>query len=96
MKNGPPKIQTGGGEFSIEEWDKLLEEVDGALDAFKEELRERIAKAKAKELLSNDTEKTALANAADDTAEDEGAPAGQQFYGFDLREKESTLFLSGR
>lgn len=69
VKNGPPKIQTGGGEFSIEEWDKLLEEVDGALDAYKEELRERIAKIKAKELLSSDTEKTALANASD--AEDE-------------------------
>lgn len=76
VKNGPPKIQTGGGEFSIEEWDKLLEEVDGALDAFKEELRERIAKAKAKELLSNDTEKTALANAADDEAEEEEAVEG--------------------
>lgn len=69
VKNGPPKIQTGGGEFSIEEWEKLLEEVDGALDAYKEELRERIAKLKEKQLLSSDTEKTALANAGD--AEDE-------------------------
>lgn len=71
VKNGPPKIQTGGGEFSIEEWDKLLEEVDGALDAYKEELRERIAKLKAKELLSSDTEKTALANASDEEDEEE-------------------------
>lgn len=69
VKNGPPKIQTGGGEFSIEEWDKLLEEVDDALDAYIEELRERIAKLKEKQLLSSDTEKTALANAGD--AEDE-------------------------
>ncbi|MCM1257922.1 MAG: hypothetical protein NC307_08715 [Roseburia sp.] len=71
VKNGPPKIQTGGGEFSIEEWDKLLAEVDGALDAYKEELRERIAKLKAKELLSSDTEKTALANASDAKDEEE-------------------------
>lgn len=36
VKNGPPKIQTGGAEFSIEEWDKLLERVDGVIDAIKE------------------------------------------------------------
>ncbi|MCX4318901.1 hypothetical protein AALB52_05665 [Lachnospiraceae bacterium 38-14] len=71
VKNGPPKIQTGGGEFSIEEWDKLMEDMDDTLDAFKEELRERIAKEKDKQLLSSDSEKTALINAADDSGDEE-------------------------
>lgn len=71
VKNGPPKIQTGAGEFSIEEWDKLMEDIDDTLDAFKEELRERIAKIKDKQLLSSDSEKTALAKAADDSGEEE-------------------------
>lgn len=71
VKNGPPKIQTGGGEFSVEEWDKLMEDIDEILDAFKEELRERIAKEKDKQLLSSDSEKTALINAEDDSGEEE-------------------------
>lgn len=70
VKNGPPKIQTGGGEFSIEEWDKLMEDIDDTLDAFKEELRERIAKEKDKQLLSSDSEKTALINGADDSGDE--------------------------
>lgn len=76
VKNGPPKIQTGAGEFSIEEWDKLMEDIDDTLDAFKEELRERIAKIKDKQLLSSDSEKTALAKAADDSGEEEVEKAG--------------------
>ncbi|MCM1387455.1 MAG: hypothetical protein NC231_09015 [Bacillus sp. (in: Bacteria)] len=46
IKNGPPKYLIGNSEYSIKEWDKLIEGVDGQLDAIKEELRERIEKMK--------------------------------------------------
>lgn len=49
IKNGPPKIQTGAAEFSIDEWNRLLEKVDESLDESKEELRKRIEKLKEKE-----------------------------------------------
>lgn len=41
IKNGPPKIQTGGSEFSVKEWEKLLEEIDDYLDEVREEQRVR-------------------------------------------------------
>ncbi len=44
IKNGPPKYMIGNSEFSVEEWDKLLEDFDDQLDALREEMRERIAK----------------------------------------------------
>lgn len=50
IKNGPPKYLIGNSEFSIEEWDKLLEGVDGELDAIREELRERIEKMKEQQM----------------------------------------------
>ncbi len=50
IKNGPPKYLIGNSEFSIEEWDKLLEGIDGELDAIKEELRERIEKMKEQQM----------------------------------------------
>lgn len=34
------------GEFSNEEWDKLLSKVDNALEAYKEDLKEREEEAK--------------------------------------------------
>lgn len=46
IKNGPPKYLIGNSEFSIEEWDKLLESIDEQLDDIREEMRERIAKLK--------------------------------------------------
>ncbi|MBO5209691.1 MAG: hypothetical protein J6B68_10160 [Lachnospiraceae bacterium] len=46
IKNGPPKYLIGSSEFSAEEWDKLLESVDGQLDDIREEMRERIEKMK--------------------------------------------------
>ncbi|MCM1040189.1 MAG: hypothetical protein NC434_12785 [Ruminococcus sp.] len=46
IKNGPPKYMIGNSEFSIAEWDKLLEGIDDQLDAIREELRERIEKMK--------------------------------------------------
>lgn len=50
IKNGPPKYLIGNSEFSIKEWDKLLEGIDGQLDAIKEELRERIEKMKEEQM----------------------------------------------
>lgn len=50
IKNGPPKYLIGNSEFSIKEWDKLLEGIDGELDAIKEELRERIEKMKEQQM----------------------------------------------
>lgn len=47
IENGPPKYAIGNSEFSIEEWDKLIEDVDEALDAIREAMREEIAKRKA-------------------------------------------------
>ena len=44
IKNGPPKIVTGGAEFSVKEWDKLIESLDRYLEEVRAELRERIAK----------------------------------------------------
>ena len=46
IKEGPPKIVTGGAEFSEEEWEKLIRKIDRDIDAYKEELRERIRKQK--------------------------------------------------
>lgn len=46
IKNGPPKYLIGNAEFSIEEWDKLLESIDEQLDDIREEMRERIEKLK--------------------------------------------------
>lgn len=44
IKNGPPKYMIGNTEFSVEEWDKFMEGVDGQIDDIKEETRSRIAK----------------------------------------------------
>lgn len=44
IKEGPPKIQIGGAEFSEEEWKQLLKKIDKDIDAYKEELRERVRK----------------------------------------------------
>lgn len=46
IKEGPPKIQTGGAEFSQKDWERLLRKIDKAIDAYKEELRERLRKLK--------------------------------------------------
>lgn len=50
IKNGPPKYMIGNSEFSVAEWDKLLEGIDGQIDAIREELRERIEKMKEEQL----------------------------------------------
>lgn len=50
IKNGPPKYMIGNAEFSVEEWDKLLEDFDDQLDALREEMRERIEKMQAQQM----------------------------------------------
>ena len=52
IKNGPPKYMIGNSEFSVEEWDKLLEDFDDQLDALREELRERIEAMKEQQELA--------------------------------------------
>lgn len=49
LKDGPPKIPIGGAEFTEEEWEKLIRKIDRDIDAYKEELRERIRKRKEAE-----------------------------------------------
>ena len=46
IKEGPPKIQIGGSDFTQEEWETLLRKIDKDIDAYKEELRERVQKEK--------------------------------------------------
>lgn len=46
IKNGPPKYLIGSQEYSVEEWEKLLEGVDGQLEDIREELREWIEQMK--------------------------------------------------
>ena len=59
IKNGPQKFQIGGTEFSLEQWDKLIEKVDVNLEGIKEDLAERIEdkkKAEAEKKLEADKE----------------------------------------
>lgn len=51
IKEGPPKIQIGGAEFTEEEWKRLLKKIDKDIDAYKEELRERVRRQQEKEAL---------------------------------------------
>lgn len=46
IKNGPPKYMIGNSEFSIEEWEKFLENIDGQIDDIKEETEEMIERLK--------------------------------------------------
>jgi len=54
VKNGAPKFQVGGSELSIDEWNHLLEKIDGNLDDIKNQMAERIKKIKE----SQDNNKT--------------------------------------
>lgn len=47
IKNGPPKYRLGSGEWSIEEWEELIDKIDEDIEMVKKELRERIEKQKA-------------------------------------------------
>lgn len=59
IKEGSPKILIGGAEFSKEEWESLLKRIDKDIDAYKEELRERIKKKEEKEALKRASESAA-------------------------------------
>lgn len=54
MKNGPPKIQIGGAELSNEEWQELIEKVDGNLEDIRKELEERIKAQQAEQAQEED------------------------------------------
>lgn len=77
LKEGPPKIQIGGAEFSEEEWEKLMKRIDREIDAYKAELRERIRKDQEKEPISppsgSAVETKSLAETAGVEPESEGA-----------------------
>ena len=65
IKEGPPKIQIGGSEFSQKEWEQLLKKIDKDIDAYKEELRERIRKRNEQKMLAEDAgSATAMENQA--------------------------------
>lgn len=49
IKNGPPKIATGASELSIEEWDKLIKNIDDIIKDIKLEQHERFEKAEKEE-----------------------------------------------
>lgn len=40
IENGPPKFSIGKSEFTIDEWDRLLEGVDEQIDEIKDEIRQ--------------------------------------------------------
>lgn len=42
VKEGPPEFAIGAAEFSVKDWEKMLEAVDEEIDAMKEDLQERI------------------------------------------------------
>ncbi len=44
IKEGAPKIQIGASFFSEKEWKQLLKKIDKDIDAYKEELRQRVKK----------------------------------------------------
>lgn len=41
IENGPQKFQIGSTEYSVEEWDKLMEKIDKDIENVKEEQKER-------------------------------------------------------
>ncbi len=54
IKNGPPKFATGATQMSVEEWDKLVKNLDDTIDDVKkeqeQELKKRLEKEEQKEL----------------------------------------------
>lgn len=68
IKNGPPKYMIGNSEFSIEEWEKFLESIDGQIDDIKEETRELIERLKEEhnERLAQTAEEQAVNDSKED------------------------------
>ena len=54
INNGPPKFATGATQMSVEEWDKLVKNLDDTIDDVKkeqeQELKKRLEKEEQKEL----------------------------------------------
>lgn len=63
IKNGPPKFQIGGCEYSVDEWKKLMESIDKDIENVKEEQQARFEKQEEelleKELLEEEQIKEA-------------------------------------
>lgn len=69
IKNGPPKYQIGNAEYSIADWNKLLESIDDQIDAIKEELREWIEKMKEQQMKAELSQEQAQENTSEEDAE---------------------------
>lgn len=54
IRNGPPKFQTGGEEFSEEEWKRLVEELDTYLEEVRKEQSERMEKQEKEDAVSSE------------------------------------------
>lgn len=50
IKNGPPKFATGATQMSVEEWDKLVKNLDDVKKEQEQELKKRLEKEEQKEL----------------------------------------------
>ena len=68
IKEGPPKIQIGGSEFSEEEWEQLMKKIDEDIDAYKEELRQRILKQKEESEAGKEADSAAETKSLAETA----------------------------
>lgn len=88
IKEGPPKIQIGGSEYSEKDWEKLMRKMDEAIDAYKEELRQRIRKDKDQDAAGKEagsaTETKSLAEVA-------GMDAGEKDIEEQKKPKESGI-----
>lgn len=77
IKDGPPKIQIGGSEFSEKEWEQLLRKIDKDIDAYKEELRERIRKQQEAAAMKKAAAGTVASEAAEAIAGAAGSQSGE-------------------
>lgn len=71
IKNGPPKYMIGNSEFSIEEWEKFLESIDGQIDDIKEETEEMIERLKEQQEERQIQTKAAQSIESDEELEEE-------------------------
>ena len=60
IKNGPPKIQIGGAEMSVKEWETLIKKVDSCLEKIQEEVSEETEESKEKAGITGTTPGAAL------------------------------------
>ncbi len=60
IKNGPPKFQIGGTEYSVDEWQKLMDSIDKDIENVKEEQKARFEKQEEERLEKELLEKEAV------------------------------------